>query len=176
MIILVMLNSCKNEKKPELFSYLQSTQEIINFCKAMVPCVKEEIQQAFKDQPQQREYLLSKTNHTNCQSEQSEKLNLMLNLTKEQTNSFLTELYQFQKEYYYANKQNQLDQFLKTHRYKIKSIDNQFSNLEAFLDANQKKILEEYSKCTEVLTKTTSCPEKKQILKNNPFCKNIFKE
>jgi septal ring factor EnvC (AmiA/AmiB activator) len=115
----------------------------------MVPCVKEEIQQAFKDQPQQREYLLSKTNHTNCQSEQSEKLNLMLNLTKEQTNSFLTELYQFQ---------------------------NQFSNLEAFLDANQKKILEEYSKCTEVLTKTTSCPEKKQILKNNPFCKNIFKE
>jgi|GEM_PF-2741583 septal ring factor EnvC (AmiA/AmiB activator) len=144
-----MLNSCKNEKKPELFSYLQSTQEIINFCKAMVPCVKEEIQQAFKDQPQQREYLLSKTNHTNCQSEQSEKLNLMLNLTKEQTNSFLTELYQFQ---------------------------NQFSNLEAFLDANQKKILEEYSKCTEVLTKTTSCPEKKQILKNNPFCKNIFKE
>jgi septal ring factor EnvC (AmiA/AmiB activator) len=171
-----MLNSCKNEKKPELFSYFQSTQEIINFCKAMVPCVKEEIQQAFKDQPQQREYLLSKTNHTNCQSEQSEKLNLMLNLTKEQTNSFLTELYQFQKEYYYANKQNQLDQFLKTHRYKIKSIDNQFSNLEAFLDANQKKILEEYSKCTEVLTKTTSCPEKKQILKNNPFCKNIFKE
>jgi septal ring factor EnvC (AmiA/AmiB activator) len=144
-----MLNSCKKEKKPELFSYLQSTQEIINFCKAMVPCVKEEIQQAFKDQPQQREYLLSKTNHTNCQSEQSEKLNLMLNLTKEQTNSFLTELYQFQ---------------------------NQFSNLEAFLDANQKKILEEYSKCTEVLTKTTSCPEKKQILKNNPFCKNIFKE
>jgi hypothetical protein len=144
-----MLNSCKSEKKPELFSYLQSTQEIINFCKAMVPCVKEEIQQAFKDQPQQREYLLSKTNHTNCQSEQSEKLNLMLNLTKEQTNSFLTELYQFQ---------------------------NQFSNLEAFLDANQKKILEEYSKCTEVLTKTTSCPEKKQILKNNPFCKNIFKE
>jgi septal ring factor EnvC (AmiA/AmiB activator) len=149
LIILVMLNSCKNEKKPELFSYLQSTQEIVNFCKAMVPCVKEEIQQAFKDQPQQREYLLSKTNHTNCQSEQSEKLNLMLNLTKEQTNSFLTELYQFQ---------------------------NQFSNLEAFLDANQKKILEEYSKCTEVLTKTTSCPEKKQILKNNPFCKNIFKE
>ena len=132
-----------------MFSYLQSTQEIINFCKAMVPCVKEEIQQAFKDQPQQREYLLSKTNHTNCQSEQSEKLNLMLNLTKEQTNSFLTELYQFQ---------------------------NQFSNLEAFLDENQKKILEEYSKCTEVLTKTTSCPEKKQILKNNPFCKNIFKE
>ena len=149
LIILVILNSCKNEKKPELFSYLQSTQEIINFCKAMIPCVKEEIQQVFKDQPQQREYLLSKTNHTNCKSEQSEKLSLLLNLTNEQIQSLITELNRIQ-------------------------IEPKLINLQAFLEQNQNKILEDYTKCSEDIIKANSCLEKKQILKNNPFCKNIF--
>ncbi len=149
LIILVILNSCKNEKKPELFNYLQSTQEIINFCKAMIPCVKEEIEQAFKDQPQQREYLLSKTNRSNCQSEQAEKLSLLLNLSNEQIQSLMTELKQIQ-------------------------IEPKLINLQAFLESNQNKIIEDYTKCSQILIKANSCLEKKEILKNNPFCKNIF--
>lgn len=173
-ILIFLMIQCNTDQKPNLASYLQSTSEVITFCKEMVPCVKEEINKAFKDLPQQREYLLSKTNIANCQIEQSEKLNALISPKESQVQSFMEELNKFQKDYSYAKKNNELNQFIKKSSYKIKIPDATLINIKPFLELSQNNIIENYIICLQKISKKNDCNIKKQIIKSEKECNTIF--
>ncbi|GIX42883.1 MAG: hypothetical protein KatS3mg129_2616 [Leptospiraceae bacterium] len=174
LTVVVFIINCNKNDNANISFYIQSSKEVINFCKLMVPCIQEEIQNIFKNDPQQREYLLSKSTIYNCQLEQGEKLNSLLELTDEQIQSFSKELNEYQKDYDYAKKNNQLEEFQKKNKYKIKTIEATFDNLKPFLNEKQFQILMNYLFCINQLNNSQSCNIKKNILKNNTYCRNIF--
>lgn len=146
---------CKNETNQKISSYIMLTKEVNEFCSVMIPCIKEEISNTFKDLPQQKEYLLSKTNIQNCQSEQGSKLDELLNLSNEQISIFYQKI---------SNKD-------------LSEIDPSYltlNNLYMIVSYDQKLILEAFILCKENVLKTTDCSEKKNIIKNNEHCLKIF--
>lgn len=171
--ILLFFLFCEKQK-PSIQNYLNNSLELIDFCKEMVPCVKEEISHAFSNLPQQKEYLLSKTSLQNCQYEQSVKLNQILNLNPEQILNFQKDWEQYIKDFMNAKKHNNINTLLNNTKYKFKSTDNTIENLFFYLNNDQKEILTYYKNCIEETKKSKTCIQKKEILKNNIDCTRIF--
>ncbi len=171
--ILLLFLFCEKQK-PSIQNYLNNSLELIEFCKEMIPCVKEEISHAFSNLPQQKEYLLSKTSLQNCQYEQSFKLNQILNLNPEQILNFQKDWEQYMKDFINAKKQNNINIFLSNTKYKFKNANYTIENLFFYLKNDQKEILSYYLNCTKEIKKPKTCIQKKEILKNNIDCNRIF--
>lgn len=155
-LFLIFILYCKNDQNQKISTYILSTNEVGEFCSAMIPCIKEEVSNTFKDLPQQREYLLSKTNQQNCVLEQSTKLDELLKLSKEQILSFYQEINNISKDDHSDNKKSSLE------------------NLNIILNQDQKLIIEAFIQCRDNVINTNDCSTRKNILKTNEHCLKIY--
>lgn len=149
MILFLFGFFCNKEENNAIANYFKNYPDIIEFCNQVVPCLKEEISTVFKDLPQQKNYLLTKTSISNCINEQSTKISQKINLDN-----------------------NQLKEI---HKQKD-SFDSDFLIKSSILNQIQKEILNNYSKCTKLIKEKKECQYKKDILKKNEFCLSYFKE
>ncbi len=149
---------CKNETNQKISTYILSTYEVSEFCNAIIPCIKEEVSNTFKDLPQQREYLLSKTNLQNCVLEQSTKLDELLKLSKVQISTFYQEI----------NSKSKSHQSFNYHMHPT------LKNLFMFVHQEQKLILEAFIQCKDNIIKSNDCSIKKNIIKSSEYCLKIF--
>lgn len=149
IILLIFVLNCRKQESHILVDYFKNHPDIIEFCKEVVPCLKEEINNVFKDLPQQKNYLLTKTTVLNCINEQSTKITQKINLDPDQ----IKEIHKKKELFNY--------EFL------IKS---------SILNQNQKEILNNYIKCSKLIKEKKECQYKKDILKKNEYCLSFFKE
>ncbi|MFN3603772.1 MAG: hypothetical protein ACK4UJ_03555 [Leptonema sp. (in: bacteria)] len=152
--IFVFFLFCHKQENQILLEFYKNTIEVSDFCNHTIPCIKEEISIAFKDLPQQKNYLLSKTTLSNCKIEQAKKINERLNLSNEESSKIIEEIH-------YRHKKKIL-------------IEYSFFFLYRFLEIQKKEILENYQKCLEIIKKENSCSKKKLIFKENKYCNNFF--
>lgn len=147
---------CKKNSEQKISSFISTTKEVIEFCEAMIPCIREEISTTFRDLPQQREYLLSKTSLQNCILEQSFKLEELLHMSNEQVFFF----------YHSINKISNGNKNIDIH--------STLKNLYPFIHNDQKKILDAFIQCKNNMIQNKKCSDKKNTIKINLDCLKIY--